>query len=213
MSTVQTRSESRLIAELNDLLQLDHDAVQAYTLAINGLRNNDHKRTLTEFRGDHERHIRELTSLIEAHGGVALQLAHIPTGGFKLAVQAVGNLGGDREILLAYKANERQVRDKYSRIADAQHPPDVSEILLRAAADERRHYKWAETVLQRMGAGPDTSTGRSEQMFETVHKQSADMAEGLERTIMVGAERARRSPLPAIAMAVAGLLLIRRFGR
>jgi rubrerythrin len=208
MATTQT--EAQLVAELNDLLQLDHDAVQAYGLAIHGIQSPEHRETLTRFRGDHERHVQNLTELIEAHGGIPIQLSHIPTGPLKLAVQAAGNTGGDREVLLAFKSNERQVRDKYRRLADRPHAPDVAEVLNRNAADEERHYAWVTQVLERMGAGSDTAIGRAEAAFETVHARSADMIEGAERAMMTGAERMRRSPVPTILLALVGLLILRR---
>jgi rubrerythrin len=213
MAETQTQSETQLVAELNDLLQLDHDAVQAYTLAIKGIENEQHRQTLIRFRGDHERHIQELTELIDSHGGIPIQLPHLPTGVFKLAVQAAGDAGGDREVLLAFKANERQVRDKYGRVAEGPHPPDVAEVLNRGAADEARHYAWASDVLERMGAGADTTIGRAEAAFETVHGRAADMIEGAERTLMTGAERARRSPFPAIVLGLAGLMILRKLLR
>lgn len=208
-----TKTEVQLVAELNDLLQLDHDAVQAYGLAIKGVMSPDHKQTLTRFRGDHERHVRNLTELIEAHGGIPIQLSHIPTGPMKLAVQAVGNAGGDREALLAFKSNERQVRDKYHRLADESHPPDVAEVLNRNAADEARHYAWVSEALERMGAGGDTRLGRAQEAFETAHSRAADAVEGAERTAMAGAERMRRSPVAAVLLGVAGLLVLRRILR
>src|SRR5919202_5819596 len=125
-----------LVAQLTDLLQLDHDAVQAYTIAISRVRNTSFKQTLTTYRGDHERHIRELTELVRRHGGAPIELPHLPSGAFKLAVQAVGVLGGDRAILLAFKANERQVRDKYARAAERELPEDVVLVVNRAAHDE-----------------------------------------------------------------------------
>lgn len=212
-----TQSEAQLVTELNDLLQLDHDAVQAYSLAIDGLGSSEHRETLIRFRGDHERHLRYLTELIEAHGGIPIQLSHLPTGPMKLAVQAVGNAGGDREVLLAFKSNERQVRDKYRRLADRPHAPDVAEVLNRNAADEERHYAWVSQVLEGMGAGRDTTIGRAEAAFETVHGRSADMVEGAERAMMGGGERLRRSPVPAVLLGMAGfaglagLAVLRRF--
>lgn len=208
MQNVQ--NEARLVAELNDLLQLDHDAVQAYGLAIDGIRSAEFRQTLIRFRGDHERHIRDLTELINAHGGVPIQLSHIPTGPMKLAVQAAGNAGGDREALLAFKSNERQVRDKYRRLADESHAPDVAEVLNRNAADEERHYSWVSDALERLGAGADTPIGRGQEAFETVHGRSADLVEGAERMAMEGAERARRSPIPAVLAGIAAAVVLRK---
>src|SRR5690606_10560976 len=147
MAEPRMQTEASLVAELNDLLQLDHDAVQAYGIAIEAVEDERLRETLIAFRGDHERHIDELTELIRAHGGIPIETAHIPTGMFKAAVQRAGAARGDRALMLAFKANERQVRDKYRRHADAPHPPEVRAVLARAAADEERHYAWALEVL------------------------------------------------------------------
>lgn len=193
MADPKTRAEAGLTAELNDLLQLDHDAVQAYTLAIEKLRDAGHRETLHRFRADHERHIEELTRLIRQHDGVPVEQPHIPTGMFKLAVQKAGTGGGDREILLAFKANERQVRDKYRRHAERRHPEEVAEVLRRNAGDEVRHYDWVAGVLEELGYGADSAVGRAEGAFETAHERTADIIEGGERRVMERAERVRRS--------------------
>ena len=62
------RDESARIAALNDLLQLEHDALPAYTLAIAGLRDPTHRARLEAFRDDHRRHVRELSILIRQRG-------------------------------------------------------------------------------------------------------------------------------------------------
>ncbi|HEX7118358.1 MAG TPA: ferritin-like domain-containing protein [Longimicrobiales bacterium] len=189
-----TQTDAGLVAELNDLLQLDHDAVQAYTIAIDNIEAETLRSTLLEFRGDHERHITDLTRLIREHGGMPIELSHIPTGAFKLAVQKVGAMDGDKGILLAFKANERQVRDKYRRAAGtAGHPPDVAEVLRRNASDEERHYEWAAQALDSMGAGPESLVGRAEGAFERMHERAADAIEGAERRVMERAESARRT--------------------
>ena len=107
-----------LIAELNDLLQLDYDAVGAYTLAVSALRDRNLRNTLIGFRQDHECHIAELVELIRARDGVPVRMPHFPTGIFKLLVQAAGSAGGmvggfaggDRAVLLAFVANETQAQ-------------------------------------------------------------------------------------------------------
>ena len=188
-----TQSEAALIAELNDLLQLDHDAVQAYTLAISSLKGVSYQNTLRRFRGDHERHIEELTPLIRAHGGLPIELPHLPTGAFKLAVQAAGAAGGDRAVLLAFKANERQVRDKYRRAVDRLSTTDAAAVVSRNAADELVHYGWALETLEDLGYGADSAAGRAERAFEVAHKGVADAVEGVERRAMQTAEGARRA--------------------
>ncbi len=208
-----TETQARVTAELNDLLQLDHDATQAYSLAIEAIEEPRYRETLIRFRADHERHIRELTELIEEHGGIPMQLSHIPTGPMKLAVQAVGNAGGDREVLLAFKSNERQVRDRYRKAAAEAHDAGIAALLNRNAVDEERHYAWVSWVLEELGAGPDTPIGRAEETFETVHGGMATAIERAERGMMSGFERLRRSPAAAAAAGIAGLLVLRRIMR
>lgn len=180
-----------LIAELNDLLQLDHDAVQAYTLAINALESPVFRRTLEEYRGEHERHIIELTRLIQGSGGTPIEAPHIPSGAFKLAVQAAGTLGGDRAVLLAFKSNEGQARDKYRRHAERPHTPDVADVLRRAANDEEKHYAWVSATLNQLDAGRDTTIGKVEGAFETVHGKVADVMESAERKVMQSVDKLR----------------------
>lgn len=219
MAEQTTLTQTELIAELNDLLQLDHDAVQAYTVAIDALRSEELRADLLRYRGDHERHIRDLTASIREHGGTPIELPHLPTGVFKLAVQQAGTAGGDREVLLAFKSNEGQVRNKYRRAAEGEHPQDVAELLRRNAADEETHYRWVTGALERMGAGPDTALGRAEGAFEQVHGGAADVVEGAERGMMESASRARRTvqenafPLGAAVAGLVGLLVLRRLFR
>jgi rubrerythrin len=180
-----------LIAELNDLLALDHDAVQAYSLAVGAIGTAEYRDTLAGFRGDHQRHIDQLTQLIRNHGGVPVELPHLPTGAFKLAMQALGTLGDDRAVLMTFKANEAQVRDKYRRHADRPHDPGVSAILRAAAADEERHYQWADEVLQRMGVEPGGLLDTVQDAVEKVHGRTADAVESAGRRVAEAAERMR----------------------
>lgn len=183
--------DAELLAELNDLLQLDRDAVHAYTVAIGSLPQDAVGQTLARFRADHERHVAELSDLVRAHGGEPARIPHLPTGAFKAAVQAVGSAGGLRETLLAFKANEAQVRDKYRRHADRPHPADVDAVLRRAAADEETHYAWAAEMLERIGAGTDTVPGVAAEVLERVQGRLADAVEAAQRGVMQAIDAAR----------------------
>lgn len=181
-----------LIAELNDLLALDHDAVQAYSLAIGAVSRAEYRDTLAAFRGDHQRHIDQLTQLIQNLGGAPVTLPHLPTGAFKLAVQALGTLGDDRNVLLTFKANEAQVRDKYRRHAGRPHlEPAVTTVLSAAAADEDRHYEWVEQTLERMGVERGGVIDSVQNVVESVHARTADAIESAGRRVAEAAERIR----------------------
>lgn len=215
MSETATHSAA-LIAELNDLLQLDHDAVGAYGIAIEGIDDPMWKQDLIRYRGDHERHVRDLTELIRAHGGIPVELPHLPTGVFKSAVQAAGAAGGDREVLMAFKSNEGQVRDRYRRAAGRDLPADVAAVVARNARDEETHYRWVTEALATLGVGPDDAVGRAQEGFERVHGGVATMMERAERRMMQKAEEVRRNPRSALGPLLAvgvGALVLRRLIR
>ena len=145
---------SEIVDGLNDLLQLDHDAIGAYDIAIEKLADRDHANQILGFRRDHERHIQELNELVATLGGEAKNQPHL-TGPFKQALQSLGALGGDRGVLAAFRQNELQVRSKYELYAArANHwPPNVKRAIDRNALDEERHYRWVADALQAMGVG------------------------------------------------------------
>lgn len=200
MKTRNAVRDTVLTTSLNDLLQLDVDAVQAYALAIRQLQSAGRKQALRRYQADHKRHVVELKRLIRAYGGAPVAVSHIPTGPFKLAMQATGSLGGDRAVLLAFKGNERQVRDKYGRAAKRKGlPTDVARVLKRAAADEERHYRWAEKSLKQLGAGRGTAVGKVAGVVEVANARAADMVEEAQKPIMAALEATRRGARAAAA--------------
>jgi ketosteroid isomerase-like protein len=208
MSQSSTSSESRLIADLNDLLQLDHDAVEAYTIAIDLVRSTRFRDSLVEYRADHKRHIEEIAALVRARGGLPTELPHA-TAPLKLTVQALGAAPGDVTLLLAFKAVEGQARDKYQRYATRTWPADVADVVKAAAADEQRHYQWVEQSLRELGVGAGTIPHGIASAVEGLHKLLADPIEGIERKVkehvgnLVGTSRRRdgasEAPSPADA--------------
>lgn len=132
---------------LNDLIQLDYDAVAAYQTAIDRLEDQSAKTRLAEFRGDHERHTRDLSMLVRDLGGTP------PTEGDFMAVLtqgkvALGGLMGDKQILQAMKSNEDQTNTAYEEAV--KHPElagDTKTLLETNLADERRHREWIESHL------------------------------------------------------------------
>lgn len=132
---------------LSDLIQMDYDAVAAYQAAIDRLEDQTATTRLAEFRGDHERHTRDLSMLVRDLGGTP------PTeGDFKAVLTqgkvALGGLMGDKQILQAMKSNEDQTNNAYEEAV--KHPDLVSEtktLLESNLADERRHREWIESHL------------------------------------------------------------------
>lgn len=186
------KDNATLLADLTDLLQLEHDALPAYSVAIAGLRRPDLRETLEAHRADHERHVRDLSARIRDLGGVPLALPHLPTGLLKLGVQMAGLPGGDRAVLLAFASNEWQSQEKYARYAARPYPADLAALIQRHAADEARHYAWACGALEGLGCGADTTVGRAAQAFARLHGTTADAIEALNRSALEATMRAFR---------------------
>lgn len=219
--TTTTLGTADTVAWLNDLLQLDHDAIAAYNVALRELDSAQLRSELEQHLHDHERHVEELERHIDRLGGMKMSMPHA-TGAFKLALQAAVALADDRKVLLAFKANELQVRDKYSRAAQLELPVEIRDTVRRAAADERRHYDWAVRSLQLMGASREDTDVRVTRSGARVHGRTADAVETAERGVMRGTEKARRAirrnPVrtavaAGIAVLGAGILLRSLSGR
>lgn len=172
---------TEILEGLNDLLQLDHDAIGAYQVAIEKLDDRDHAAQVQGFLRDHERHVRELNELIQELGGVPVNEPHV-TGPFKQALQSLGGLAGDRGTLMAFRTNELQVRTKYDHYASQAvfWPDRVKAAVDRAALDEERHYRWVSEVLDRAGEGEGNETvARVREGASRMADAARDRAEGI----------------------------------
>lgn len=175
------------VRALNDLLQLDEDAIRSYQVAIDALSVETLKRKVREFKRDHQRHVREIKEAIRTLGGTPVEAPHVSTGFLKLAMQALGAAGGERAVLLAFRANEWESAHKYGRLARRRFPAGIREVVQRAAKDEEKHYRWAAETLEQLGAGDETVVGRVEQVLERLHGGAALGMEALERMSLTAA--------------------------
>ena len=166
-----------VIAGLNDLLQLDHDAAGAYEIAIERLTNRELAVQIEGFKRDHERHIRSLNEVIQGLGGSPVNEPHA-SAPFKEAIQRIAAVGGDASILAAWRVNELQVTSRYDRYAQRANgwPAEAKRIVDENALDEERHYRWIVELLSG-GDSPETHLGNR-------------LREGVTRAKVVG-DRAR----------------------
>lgn len=196
---------AEILEGLNDLLQLDHDAVGAYEIAMEKLQDRDHADQIAGFRRDHERHIRELNELIAELGGTPMNQPHA-TGPFKLALQSLGGLAGDRGTLMAFRTNELQVRAKYDSYAAKANawPTHIKRVIDGCALDEERHYRWVSEVLgkdENAALDPvDTARERAEAHARPVDKVADAAAVAKERVLeATGLARDRAADLAGTA--------------
>jgi rubrerythrin len=208
--TETTTSDAKLISQLNDLLKLDHEAINAYTVAIDRLQNESHADTIRRFRTDHERHIFELTHLVRAHHGVPIELPTVPARAVRPAVQSAGAAGDDVGLLTSIKSNERKSRDKYRAAVLRNVQEDVRAMLQRAADDEARHYGWVTGVLEQLGGSSDTVGVRAQGALEAGRAAASNVVVATERKAKRAADlgkRAMRGYNPLILMGAAVLTI------
>jgi uncharacterized protein (TIGR02284 family) len=146
------KDRKAVIDDLNDLLQLDHDAIGAYETTRAQLEDEELIEVVAAFQRDHERHARDLTAFITRLGGKPKEHPHVTGPAKRALVAAAGKVGGDKAVLTSFRVNELQVRTKYEAYAAKQHyPAEVAELIRMNAQDERRHYDWVTGVLGARG--------------------------------------------------------------
>jgi uncharacterized protein (TIGR02284 family) len=154
--TTLVGTQKNLADLLDALLELDYDAIEAYRAAIDRIGDPSDKAQLGSFLADHERHIRDLTPLVESLGKKASKGPDIKQWLTKGKVVIMG-LAGDNAILHAMKTNEDDTNKAYERATSRTDlTSDVRYILERNLADERRHRAWLEARLGARKAAPAT---------------------------------------------------------
>ena len=132
---------------LNDLIQLDYDAIHAYEAAIGRIDSEEHQRHLAAFKEDHERHTEELDAVVRELGGKPVNrsiIKHVVTAG-KIAF---ADLIGDKTVLQALKTEENDINKAYERMAGRRDlPPEAVPVIQAGFGDERRHRDWLEKTI------------------------------------------------------------------
>jgi uncharacterized protein (TIGR02284 family) len=144
-------SSENVVTKLNQLIQLDYDAIEAYVAAIERLEDAACKEQLAKFCEDHDRHVRVLSALVDSYGGKAAtgpDVKQLLTKGKVVIADIIGN---DRAILMAMRANEEVTNKTYEEVLThiGSVRPETRTLLERNLADERRHRAWIEAQIER----------------------------------------------------------------
>ena len=147
VTSIGTGSDFKTVVE--NMITLEHDAIAAYTATIERLESATHKTKITEFRSDHERHLRELHDMARACGanvpaeGDMKQI--LTTGKVKLA----GMMGGDGALLKAMGSNENDTIQAYKQASEnGVVPAEYRPVFQRGLEDERKHQAYMESAAQ-----------------------------------------------------------------
>lgn len=136
-----------VISKLSDLVALEFNAIETYEAAIERLENLDHRAKMTEFLGEHERHLMSLCDAIIQEGGSP------PEGGdYKQFLTkgpvVIAGIGNDKTILKAMLFNESLTNKLYESANDEIFPGYIQLMLKQALGDVRHHRVWIESAIE-----------------------------------------------------------------
>lgn len=138
---------TNIIERLNDLIQLDFDATQAYEQAIDRIDVVGIAEDLEGFRQDHERHIEELSAAVRRLGGEPTKRSRDLKGYLIEGMTALRSVTGVEGALKAMRSNEKTTNKKYDEALSDPLPPDIAALVRRNRDDERRHLQYIENAL------------------------------------------------------------------
>ena len=138
----------KVIKVLSDLLHLDVDAIHAYDQAIDNIDVRDIRMRLEEFKGDHERHVTDLSAAIQRHGGEPPKRGRDLKGFFLEGFTAIRSATGTQGALKAMRGNEQLTNRRYEDAMKADLPAEDKDLVRQNLEDERRHLAYIEQVLR-----------------------------------------------------------------
>ena len=141
-------SIDKQIEELNELIRFDYDAIGAYNSAISDIKELHIRDPLIQFRGDHERHVQNLSAIVARLGGKPVEGADLK-GMVRKTMTKVAGLGGTELVLKAMKSNEELLNKTYSHhLTKFEWPDDIKQVIRDNYGDEQRHLAWVESALK-----------------------------------------------------------------
>jgi hypothetical protein len=146
--------QSDPIRALKALLELEYDALGGYNLAIRKLENKEWKEKMSKFKQDHKRHIKELSGFLDSQGETDLKSPDYIKQYLIKGKIALGNLLGDKPIMLAMQSNEEEMVTAYKNMCDRKDLAQAAQHIVKVGlADETRHTLWIKNI-QREQACP-----------------------------------------------------------
>lgn len=166
-----------------ELLVLDMDAVETYRLAAERITDAGARRALREFMQDHERHVFELSPIVERLGSSAPPPPDLERIKAKLTLS---RMGGDRGVLAGLKAMEDATNLAYGQgAADEALDDEVRDVVERGLEDERRHRAWLEERIEELGLPARGPVAEGEELEELEAETEEVDAEDMEAEAQV----------------------------
>jgi rubrerythrin len=133
--------------ELSSLVKLDIDAAHAYSQAIAAIETIAVRDRLIQFQRDHERHARQLSSVIRALDVEPPEYSQDFKGFSVEGFTAIRSTLGTDGALMAMKTHEELSNKKYREAHALGFTPNIKELIGRNYLDEQVHLKFIEELL------------------------------------------------------------------
>jgi uncharacterized protein (TIGR02284 family) len=132
---------------LNDLIRLDHAAIEAYRAALSQADDARLRARLRDFLHEHERHTRRLGEQVRRMGGTPADAA----GMMRLFTEGSGLLGAfleDRGVIEAMAQNEAVSNRAYDAALRKLGTHPAAAVVAGQREDERRHKAWLDQQVE-----------------------------------------------------------------
>jgi uncharacterized protein (TIGR02284 family) len=139
-----------IVEILNELVQLDYDAMQAYEHAIDRVEDDEVADDLEAFLADHQRHVDDLAQLVRELGGEPIEPHRDLKGLLLEGLTALRSATGTKGVLAAMRTAEKLMHRTYTRTLAQPLPSHVCAVVAVHAADEQRHLAAIEMHLDRL---------------------------------------------------------------
>lgn len=136
-----------IIERLNDLIQLDVDAVEAYSHALKHAGYDDMRKKFVEFQDDHKGHIQKLSAMVQQLDGKPVKPSPDLKGYLIEGFTALTSVTGTKGCLEAMKLNEVITNRKYQEAAALDLPEEVGKLVRSNLTHEQLHLNYIDEIL------------------------------------------------------------------
>lgn len=140
---------NEIISELSKLVQLDVDAIVAYNEALKKIEDLEVQAKIAEFRGDHYKHVDDLSEAITKLGGKPPKEEKDLKGYLIKGFTSLRSITGTTGSLKAMHTNEKLTNSIYEKtLCSIEWPADLKSLIQKNFQDEQKHLKYIEQILE-----------------------------------------------------------------
>lgn len=147
-------AEKDIIAVLSNLVQLDIDAVHAYSQAIKEIDDSIIRDRLLKFQEEHRARIDALSKIIADMGGKPPEQSKDFKGYVIEAFAAIRSFTGLKGALKGIKITEEITNRYYGEVVSQEMPSEVKGVLRTYFSEEKVHLDYISSNLQALAAKP-----------------------------------------------------------